>query len=173
MTDAIYATLGPRDTNHDRVLQRYLARGRLGARIVYAPNAFEVLDLCIQEDATHMMICAAHPAAAEIVAKAQYNHGLYLVDTFIAESEALAIICRKETVSPRDIALHPATRHYADLTGFDEVIEVDSTVAAFEGMLKGQWESALTQSRFLATGDLRSIHPIEAARDAWLILSRK
>jgi len=118
-----------------------------------------------------MMICAAHPAAAEIVARAQYDHGIYLVDAFIAESEALAIICRKDTVRPRNIALHPATRHYTDLAGFDEVIEVDSTVAAFEGLLKGQWESALTQSRFLATQDLRLMQPIEAARDAWLILS--
>nr|WP_319387127.1 hypothetical protein [uncultured Roseibium sp.] len=165
-------TLGPEGTNHDFVLRNYLRERGSRARVIHAPDAARMLEQCFRGDATHLMICAAHPAAAETVATAQYAHGILLTDTFIAASQPLAILTRSDVENPRTIALQPATRSYTSLSGFDEVIEVTSTVAAFEGLLQGDWDSALTLRRYADTRDVKMVRPVDAARDAWLVLSR-
>lgn len=171
--EAVYATLGPEGTNHDFVLRNHLRERRIKAQILYAADASGMLGRCVEGDATHLMICAAHPDAAEMVAIAQYVHGILLTDTFIASSAALAVLRRSDIERPKTIALHPATRPYTTLSEFDEVIEVKSTVAAFEGLLQGKWDSALTQHRYADAEGVVIVRPIEAARDAWLVLSRE
>ncbi|MET1415245.1 hypothetical protein ABVF61_23430 [Roseibium sp. HPY-6] len=119
-----------------------------------------MLERCVQRDATHLMICAAHPAASETVALAQYSHGILLTDTFIATSEPLAVLRRSDANSMRTIALHPATRPYTPLSEFEDVIEVASTVAAFEGLLQGKWDSALTQRRYADAERVTIVRPV-------------
>ncbi|WP_422038948.1 hypothetical protein [Roseibium sp.] len=170
--ETVYVTLGPEGTNHDFVLRNYLRERGSRARVIHAPDATRMLEHCVRGDATHLMICAAHPAAAEIVATAQCTHGILLTDTFIATSQPLAILTRSAVEHPRTIALHPATRSYTSFEEFDEVIEVTSTVAALEGLLQGHWDSALTLRRYADAGDVKMVRPIDAARDAWLVLSR-
>lgn len=170
--ETVYVTLGPEGTNHDFVLRNYLHERGSRARVIHATDAARMLEHCVRGDATHLMICAAHPAAAETVATAQYAHGILLTDTFIATSQPLAILTRSAVEHPRTIALHPATRSYTSLSEFDEIIDVMSTVAAFEGLLQGNWDSALTLRRYAETGDVKMVRPVDAARDAWLVLSR-
>lgn len=170
--ETVYVTLGPEGTNHDFVLRNHLHERGNRARVIHAPDAARMLERCVRGDATHLMICAAHPAAAETVATAQYAHGILLTDTFIATSQPLAILTRSAVTHPRTIALHPATRSYTSLAEFDEVIEVTSTVAAFEGLRQSKWDSALTLRRYADTADAKMIRPVDAARDAWLVLSR-
>ncbi|MEM9108187.1 MAG: hypothetical protein AAGC96_21305, partial [Pseudomonadota bacterium] len=69
-------------------------------------------------------------------------------------------------------ALHPATRSYTSLAEFDEVVEASSTVAAFEGLQRGEVECALTLRRYADAADVKLVRPVDAARDAWLVLSR-
>ncbi len=171
-TETVWVTLGPEGTNHDVVLRNHLLQRGREARIFHAPDASGMLACCIRGEATHMMICAAHREAAEIVAIAQYRHGILLTDTFIATSQPLAILSRSDVGRPRSIALHPATRPYTSLVEFEEVIEVSSTVAAFEGLQQGKWDSALTQRRFADCAEVKVVRPVDAARDAWLVLSR-
>lgn len=171
-TEMVYVTLGPEGTNHDFVLRNHLRERSSAARVIHAPDAKAMLAYCVRGEATHMMICAAHPEAAEIVATAQYAHGILLTDTFIAASEPLAILSRSDAECPGTIALHPATRPYTSLSEFDKVIEVRSTVAAFEGLQRGEWDCALTQRRYAGTRGLKLVRTIDAARDAWLVLSR-
>lgn len=167
----VYATLGPEGSNHDYVLRNRLRDTGSGARILYEPSAEKMLDRCVNGEATHLMICAAHPRAADVVAIAQYTHGILLTETFIAASEPMAILCRRGIERPRSIALHPATRRYTSLDGFDEIIDATSTVAAFDGVVQGLWDCALTQRRFADDSRVWMSRSVEAARDAWLVLS--
>lgn len=168
----VWVTLGPDGTNHDFVLQKHLRERDSEARIIHAPDATGMLERCVRGEATHMMICAAHQMASEIVAIAQYTHGILLTDTFIATSQPLAVLTRSGVEQPRTIALHPATRSYTSLAEFDEVVEVSSTVAAFEGLQRGEVECALTLRRYADAADVKLVRPVDAARDAWLVLSR-
>lgn len=171
-TEPVYVTLGPEGTNHDFVLRNHLRERGGGARIIHAPDATGMLACCVRGEATHMMICAAHREAADIVAVAQYTHGILLTGSFIATSQPLAVLTRSDTEVPRTLALHPATRPYTSLSEFDEIIEVTSTVAAFEGLRQGKWDSALTLRRYADAADVKMVRPVDAARDAWLVLSR-
>ena len=170
--ETIYVTLGPEGTNHDFVLRNRLKAQESKSQIVYGSTAEDMLEMCVQGAATHIMICAAHPSAAHIVATAQYSHGILLSDTFIASSEPLAILSLRDNPHPRTIAMHPATRNYTSLEDFEDVVEVTSTVRAFEGLLRREWDCALTQHRFADRKDLKVLRPVQAARDAWLVLSR-
>ena len=167
----IYATLGPRGTNHDLILRAYLDANAIVAETLLFPDLDSALAACATGTATHLMICAAHPDAARIVSTAQYSHGILVIDCFIAESQSLAILTRNEVEAPRSIALHPATRGYADLAGWEVVHHVPSTVAAFEGLQRGAWDSALTAARFSKDASVRVTVTIDAPRDAWLVLS--
>ncbi|WP_434052219.1 MAG: hypothetical protein RDA78_23630 [Roseibium sp.] len=171
--EAVHFTLGPEGTNHDFVLRNHLRERGCRARILHAADASSMLAHCVRGDASHMMICAAHPDAAETVAIAQYAHGILLTDIFIAESYPLAILSRADIETCRTIALHPATRPYTSLSLLDEVFELTSTVAAFEGLLQGKWDSALTQRRYAENEAVKMVRPVDAARDAWLVLSRE
>lgn len=172
MADFVFVTLGPEGTNHHIVLRDHLDRVGVEARILLADDAESLLALCGAGRAQSMMICAAHPAAPSLVTRAQYRYGILLQDCFIAKSQPLAILTRTGCDRPRRIALHTATRPCADLTGFDEVIEVASTVAAFEGLVSGQWDAALSLARFADAEKVQLCQTIAAPRDAWLVLGR-
>ena len=167
MSDRVCATLGPKGSNHDLVLQGYLARESISATILLCADFEEALSACAGQSADCIMICAAHPSCGHIVGAAQYRLGLFITDVFVSESQKLAIVHRTEPA--RTIALHPATRSYTDLSAYTHVIEVSSTVAAGEGLRAGKWDAALTTTRFAKDGRRIAQH-IPPPRDAWLVL---
>ncbi|WP_100164562.1 hypothetical protein [Pseudooceanicola lipolyticus] len=167
MASSTFATLGPEGSNHHLVLQAYLEREEIAATPLLCDDFGAVLQACTRDAADHIFICAAHGRCGEVVGAAQYKLGLKITDVFVAESQPLAILHRKER--PRSIALHPATREYASLSAYEEVIEVSSTVAAAEGLRAGAWDAALTATRFAGDGLTIARH-IPPPRDAWLVL---
>lgn len=162
-----FATLGPEGSNHDLVLRAYLDREGLNAGLVFCADFEAALAACAEGVADRLFICAAHGRCGHVIGRAQYGLGLKISDVFLSESQPLAILHRQER--PRTIALHPATRSYADLGLYEEVIEVASTVAAAEGLMAGRWDAALTAARMAQNG-LTIAQTISAPRDAWLVL---
>lgn len=169
MGDPVFATLGPSGSNHDLVLNDYKTCNQIAGEVRLCPDFDEVLQICATGEADHILICAAHGSCAKVVGEAQYRLGLKITDVFICESQPLAILHRAET--PTSIGLHPATRSYADLSSYDRVFDVASTVEAAAGLRDGRWDAALTARRF-ADSDLKLVKAIGPPRDAWLVLSR-
>ena len=171
--EAVYVTLGPEGTNHDFVLRNYLhERGSL-ARVTHAPDATRMLERCVRGDATHLMICAAHPAAAETVATAQYAHGILLTDTFIATSQPLAILSRFDVERPANDCASPGHPFIHIARGVRRGDRGDLDRCRIRGTCcKANWDSALTLRRYADAGDVKMVRPVDAARDAWLVLSR-
>lgn len=167
MSATKYVTLGPAGSNHDLVLRDYLRREDLTGAALLCDDFDRALEACACGAAHRILICAAHGDCGRVVGVAQYRFNLRVTDVFLAESQPLAILHKAD--KPKSIALHPATRTYADLSDYDEVIEVASTVAAAEGLAKGDWDAALTAVRF-ATAEMTVAHQISPPRDAWLVL---
>ena len=143
------------------------------AAVQLCPDLRQALSACVQGDADHVFVCAAHPDAANMVSSAQYKHGILLSEAFIAESQPLAILASVKSTRQHSIAVHPATRDYTDLSTYQEVHEVGSTVEAFEGLEQGRWDCALTAARFARESGIQLIAKIDPPRDAWLLLSRQ
>lgn len=162
-----FATLGPEGSNHDLVLQDYLDRENVIANRLLFKDFDTVLKACEGGTTDRIFICAAHSSCAQVVGTAQYQLDMKISDVFVCESQSLAILHRTEF--PKSIALHPATREYANLGAYRDVIEVSSTVEAAEGLRAGQWDAALTAADY-ADDDLTIALNISPPRDAWLVL---
>ena len=167
MTNPVYATLGPAGSNHDLVLGAYLAREDIAATQLLCDDFDDALEACKSGHAHRIMICAAHPSCGFVIGTAQYKLNLKIADVFLSESQALAILSSVET--PKTIGLHPSTRSYTDLSAFETVIEVSSTIEAAKGLKAGKWEAALTAARF-ADETSTLLQNIDPPRDAWLVL---
>ncbi|SNS32154.1 hypothetical protein [Tropicimonas sediminicola] len=161
------ATLGPAGSNHHRIATGTM--GRSEKDVLLVADFQTALDAVSTGSADEILVCAAHPDCGMVVGRGQFALGLRLRKVFIAESAPLAILSRRDVEQPRSIALHPATRDYTDLSAWDEVIPVTSTVAAAEGLRTGAWDSALTFLRYRSE-DLLVTRQIGAPTDAWIVL---
>ena len=168
MTDVVFAKLEPEGSNHALVLQNYLACAAItGKRLLY-PEFDTALVACALGRSNRLLICAAHASSVHVVGMAQNQLGMKITDVFLSESQPIAILhCTRR---PQTIALHPATRDYADLNIYAEVVEVTSTVAAAEGLIPGRWDAAPTAVRFAGDGMTVAQH-FSPLRDAWFVLS--
>lgn len=168
-----FATLGPAGSNHDFVARAFLAAHALGDQgLQLFPDfgaAFAALDAGAAE---FVLQVAVHPTVAETVGR---NLGkVHLVDAFIAPSQAMAVLTRKECGHPRRIAFMPATRAYVDLTGWAEHCETPSTVDAWRMLEAGEVDSALTLARFAdcRPNDIIVETQVDPPTDAWLVYGR-
>lgn len=171
-----FVTLGPAGTNHEMVTRNYLAfRGLKTAAVHLVDDFREGLKMMADGRADFMVQVAVHPDCADIVATAHFEHGFHVIDTFISPSKDLAILTRKEIETSRTLALQPATRNYADLTTWEELIPVSSIMRIAEGLLEGKYDSGLT------TLELAEQHPdhlrvdvrIGTVDDPWIVLGKQ
>lgn len=170
-----FVTLGPAGTNHDFVTRRYLRFHGLEAEVTLLDDFFVGLKMIHDGSADHMIQVALHPDCADVVAKAHFGHDIHIIDTFISPSKDLAILTQSDIVSPRTLALQPATRGYADIGAWPEKIEISSIMRIAEGLLEGRYDSGLT------TLELAEAHPnrfridatIGTVDDPWLVYGRK
>ena len=108
-------TLGPQGTNHDLVAQRYLRHvGATAHDLLLADDFDTAASHLLDGRAQAMLQCAAHPDVARIVGT--HAGRLHVVDSFIAPGQPLALLVRTDVAQPSSVGLHPATRHYTDLS---------------------------------------------------------
>lgn len=183
----VYATLGPAGSNHAFVLERYLARhlardpgqrangaagttrasGGIQTRLFPAfPDAFEAL---AAGQVDRVLQCTAHFSHAECVGR--FMHRAFPVDTFIASSRPLALLASATAVELESVGLQAATRHYTDLSAFVEQIEVETVVAAAEGLLTGRFDAAICPRELLERhpSRFRLLKDLGPALDVWVI----
>lgn len=173
---AVFVTLGPAGTNHEMVTKNYLAfRGLKDAVVRLIDDFFDGLQMMADGRADFMVQVAVHPDCADVVAAAHFEHGIYVIDTFISPSKQLGILTRIDVPEPRALALQPATRRYANIESWTEIIPVNSIARISEGLLNGDFESGLT------TLELAERYPdrfridvrIGTVDDPWLVYGKR
>ncbi len=170
-----FLTLGPAGSNHDVVTQRYLEFHRLrDATITFISDFHAGLGMMAADAADFMIQAAVHPDCSDIVAKAHFAYGIRIVDTFISPSKDLAILTRSAVDRPRSLGLQPATKGYADLTSWEELIPEPTTVAVAEGLRAGSYDSGITAREFaeLYPGEFRIEKVIGTVDDPWLVFGK-
>lgn len=166
------ATLGPRGNNHELIALRYLAKHHQAAnQLQLFENFDDAFEALMGGQVSHVLQCTAHFAHSDCVGR--YMHRAYPVDAFIAGSKPLALIAQRTLPQPTQIALQPATRYYADLRGFKDIIEVPTTVAVAEGLLSGQFEAGICAEEVLAQApeQLRLVQSLGPALDTWVVFA--
>ena len=170
-----FITLGPSGTNHEFVTHNYLKHRGIQTAHVQLIDDFQFgLSMIADGEADYMVQVAVHPDCADVVAKAHFEYDIHIIDTFISPSKELGILTRRDVKVPKSIALQPATRKYADLNKWKEVVPVNSIMRIAEGLLEGKYDSGLTTVEVAKQYKdvLRIDTRIGTVDDPWIVYGR-
>jgi hypothetical protein len=141
-------TLGPEGTCHERAVRNYMAfQGIEDYEVEFIFDFFDGLEAIRGRDDAFLIQCSAHPKVHEITE--HYWKEVFVVDTFIYPTKALAVLTRKEIEQPRSLGLVPATAGYIDRDDWEEIVDVVSKPVVAEELLAGRYDAGLTHLEHL------------------------
>lgn len=142
-------TLGPTGTCHERAVKAYMAfQGVENYRFEFIGDFMDGLELIRGRDDAFLIQCSAHPKVHEVTE--HHWSEVFVVDTFIYPTKALAVLTRREVERPRSLGLVPATAGYIDRDDWEEIIDVQSKPIVAAELLEGRYDSGLTHLEHLA-----------------------
>jgi len=151
-------TLGPEGTCHERAVRAYLDfQGVAEFEIEFIGDFMDGLERIRGDRRSFLVQCSAHPKVHEVTER--HWSEVFVVDTFIYPTKALAVLTRREVEQPRSLGLVPATAGYIDRGDWEEIIDVQSKPIVAEELLSGRYDSGLTHLEHLA------LHPDELRLD--------
>jgi hypothetical protein len=151
-------TLGPTGTCHERAVRRYMAfQGVEDYEVEFIADFFDGLERIRGRDDAFLVQCSAHPKVHEVTER--YWTEVFVVDTFIYPTKALAVLTRQEVQRPKSLGLVPATAGYINRDDWEEIVDVVSKPVVAKELLEGRYDSGLTHLEHLAA------HPEELRLD--------
>ena len=167
-------TLGPTGTCHERAAIEYAAfQGVTDFEIEFIDDFFDGLEAIRGKENAFLVQCSAHPIVHRVTER--YWSEVFVVDTFIYPTKALALLRRREVEQPKSLGLVPATAGYVDLAAWDEVIDVQSKPIVAEELLAGRYEAGLTHLEHLAAhpDELALVEKIGEIDTTWVVYGTK
>jgi hypothetical protein len=141
-------TLGPEGTCHERAVRRYMEfQGIADYEVGYIGDFLDGLERIRGKDDAFLIQCSAHPKVHEVTER--YWSEVFVVDTFIYPTKALAVLTRRDVDRPRSLGLVPATAGYVDKSQWEKVVDVQSKPIVAEELLEGRYDSGLTHLEHL------------------------
>jgi hypothetical protein len=163
-------TLGPAGTCHERAVVRYMAfQGVQEYEIEFIGDFLDGLEQIRGQENAFLIQCSAHPLVHKVTER--YWQEVFVVDTFIFPTKALAVLTRREIERPRSLGLVPATAGYIDLNDWEEIVDVQSKPIVAEELLAGRYEAGLTHLEHAAKhpDDLRVDLEIGEIDTTWVV----
>lgn len=141
-------TLGPTGTCHERAVLAYLEfQGVEEFELGYIGDFYDGLEMIRGRENAFLVQCSAHPLVHKITER--HWRDVFVVDTFIYPTKALAVLSRRDVEQPRTLGLVPATSGYIDESEWEEIIPVQSKPIVAEELLAGRYEAGLTHLEHL------------------------
>jgi hypothetical protein len=167
---ATLVTLGPTGTCHERAAIEYMAfQGVEDFEVELIDDFFDGLERIRGKDNAFLIQCSAHPKVHEVTER--YWAEVFVVDTFIYPTKALAVLSRREVKRPSTLGLVPATSGYIDPADWDEIIDVQSKPIVAAELLAGRYEAGLTHLEHLVAhpDELRLVEEIGEIDTTWVV----
>lgn len=163
-------TLGPTGTCHERAASAYMGfQGVEDFRFEFIGDFLDGLERIRGKDDAFLIQCSAHPLVHRVTER--HWSEVFVVDTFIYPTKALAVLARAEVESPRSLGLVPATAGYIDATAWGEIVDVQSKPIVAEELLAGRYDAGLTHLEHLAAhpDELRLVEEIGEIDTTWVV----
>jgi hypothetical protein len=163
-------TLGPTGTCHERAAIAYLEfQGVEDFELAFIGDFLDGLELIRGRDDAFLIQCSAHPLVHKVTER--HWSEVFVVDTFIYPTKALAVLRRKAIERPRSLGLVPATAGYIDPGDWEEIIDVQSKPIVAEELLAGRYEAGLTHLEHLAAhpDELTLVEEIGEIDTTWVV----
>ena len=167
-------TLGPTGTCHERAAIEYMTfQGVEDFEMEFIGDFFDGLERIRGKDNAFLIQCSAHPKVHEVTER--YWAEVFVVDTFIYPTKALAVLSRREVEQPRTLGLVPATSGYIDRNDWQEIIDVQSKPIVATELLAGRYDAGLTHLEHLAAhpDELRLVEEIGEIDTTWVVYGTK
>lgn len=167
-------TLGPEGTCHERATKRYMEfQGIEDYEIALITDFFVGLEMVRETPGAFLVQCSAHPKVHEIT-ETHWTE-VFVVDTFIYPTKALAVLSRRDVEQPRSLGIVPATEGYVDLSEWEEVIPQISKPIIAAALLRGEYDAGLTHLEHLERhpGELRLELEIGEVDTTWVVYGRQ
>jgi hypothetical protein len=146
-----FVTLGPSGTCHHRAVANYARFQGLADDDVcfeFITDFFDGLDAIRGRDDAFLVQCSAHPEVHKVTER-NYDE-VFVVDTFIYPTKALAILSRTDLDGPaRSLGIVEATEGYVDLSEWEVKVPQISKPYAAQALLRGEFDAALTHLEWL------------------------
>jgi hypothetical protein len=141
-------TLGPAGTCHERAVRAYMSFQDIDDYEVELISDFlDGLERIRGREDAFLIQCSAHPKVHEVTERHWME--VFVVDTFIYPTKALAVLTRREVDKPRSLGLVPATAGYINRNDWEEIVDVQSKPIVAEELLAGRYDSGLTHLEHL------------------------
>jgi hypothetical protein len=163
-------TLGPEGTCHERAVRRYMEfQGIEEFEIEFIGDFLVGLEQVRGREDAFLVQCSAHPKVHEVTER--HWRDVFVVDTFIYPTKALAVLARRDVEHPRSLGLVPATAGYIDREDWEEIVDVQSKPIVAEELLAGRYEAGLTHLEHLEQhpDELRLVLEIGEIDTTWLV----
>jgi len=167
-------TLGPQGTCHERAAREYMGfQGIEDYEIEYISDFLDGLEQIRGRDDAFLIQCSAHPKVHEVTER--YWSEIFVVDTFIYPTKALAVLARREIERPRSLGLVPATAGYIDKGDWEEIVDVVSKPVVAKELLAGRYDAGLTHLEHLEghPEELRLELEIGEIDTTWIVYGTK
>lgn len=167
-------TLGPEGTCHERAVRAYMAfQGIDRYEVEFIGDFLDGLGRIRGQENAFLIQCSAHPKVHEVTER--YWKEIFVVDTFIYPTKALAVLARRDVDQPRSLGLVPATAGYIDHEDWEEIIDVQSKPIVAEELLAGRYDAGLTHLEHLAEheNELRLELEIGEIDTTWVVYGTK
>jgi hypothetical protein len=163
-------TLGPTGTCHERAAIEYMRfQGVEDFDVEFIGDFFDGLEMIRGRENAFLVQCSAHPLVHKVTER--HWSEIFVIDTFIYPTKALALLRRREVERPRSLGLVPATAGYVDLSLWDEVIDVQSKPIVAEELLAGRYDAGLTHLEHLTAhpDELSLVEEIGEIDTTWIV----
>jgi hypothetical protein len=163
-------TLGPAGTCHERATLAYMDfQGVDGYEVAFIEDFFDGLERIRGREDAFLIQCSAHPLVHKVTER--YWDEVFVVDTFIYPTKALAVLARREVVRPRSLGLVPATAGYIDEGDWEEIVDVVSKPVVGRELLEGRYEAGLTHLEYAEQHpeELRVVEEIGEIDTTWVV----
>jgi hypothetical protein len=137
--------------------------------VEFIDDFFDGLEKIRGREDAFLIQCSAHPKVHEVTER--YWSEVFVVDTFIYPTKALAILRRREVEKPTSLGLVPATAGYIDASEWAEITDVQSKPIVAEELLAGRYEAGLTHLEHLAShpDELCLVQEIGEIDTTWVV----
>jgi hypothetical protein len=167
-------TLGPTGTCHERASRAYMAfQEVVDYEVDFIEDFLDGLELIRGREDTFLIQCSAHPLVHKVTER--HWDEVFVVDTFIFPTKALAVLARREIEQPRSLGLVPATAGYIDEAEWEEIVEVTSKPIVARELLEGRYEAGLTHLEHaeLHPEELRVAQEIGEIDTTWVVFGTR
>jgi hypothetical protein len=167
-------TLGPAGTCHERATQAYMQfQGVQDFEVDFIEDFFDGLEKIRGREDAFLVQCSAHPLMHKVTER--YWDEVFVVDTFIYPTKALAVLAQREAERPRTLGLVPATAGYIDEGNWEEIVDVVSKPIVARELLEGRYEAGLTHLEYAERypEQLRVVEKIGEIDTTWVVYGTK